>query len=123
MKTKAKKVFLYFMNTMVLIMLFLLMGTIAQAKAPKDKEPSTKEINQALDLSMEYTYPTVGYVTKIKGNKVYISEAGGNLFVLKCKQAKDFYHKGDVLAIVMYTNMTWDDETDDVIIKSINYGK
>lgn len=115
---KVRKLFLSFINITVLIMLFLLMGTIAQAKTS-----TTKEINQALDLSMEYTYPTVGYVSKVKKNKVFISEVGGNVFAFKCKDAKVYYHKGDILAIVIYNNMTWDDETDDVIIKSINYGK
>lgn len=115
---KSRKIFLSIVNVSILIMIFLLMGSVAQAKTPK-----AKDIETAIDLSCEYCYPTVGKVIKVRKEKVFVSEVGGNVFAFKCKDAKVYYHKGDVVAMWMYDNGTPLDETDDEIVKSINYGK
>lgn len=75
---------------------------------------------------MEHTYPTVGKVTKINKKKgiIYVTEVGGNVFSFKenTKFVKLNYHKGDIIVLIMYDNGTTTEE-DDIILKSINYGK
>lgn len=109
-----------FIAIMVAFLTAIIVLVFADSVVAKTKKKQT-DVESAIDLACEYCYPTVGKVTKVKKGIVYISEAGGNVYTMYGTR-KD-YHKGDVIAMLMYNNGTWDDETDDEIVKSINYGR
>lgn len=109
-----------FITVIVAFFTTIIVLAFADSVVAKAKEKQT-DIESAIDLTCEYCYPTVGVVTKVKKGIVYISEAGGNVYSIY--GSKKDYHKGDVIAMLIYSNGTWNDETDDEIIKSINYGK
>lgn len=109
-----------FITIMVAFFTAIIVLAFADSVVAKAKEKQT-DIESAIDLTCEYCYPTVGIVTKVKKGIVYISEAGGQIFTMY--GTKRDYHKGDVIALLMYDNRTPLDETDDEIVKSINYGR
>lgn len=102
-------------SAVVIMILLIAIGSTTEAK-----EKQT-DIESAIDLTCEYCYPTVGKVVKVKKGIVYVSEIGGNVYSFY--GSKRDYHKGDVIAMLMYDNKTPLDETDDEIVKSINYGR
>lgn len=119
METKYEILLRVAMGILIATMLF----TTYVPVAAKSKQT---DIESAIDLAMEHTYPTVGKVIKINKKKgiVYIAEVGGNVFSFKenTEFVKLNYHKGDIIVLTMYDNGTIT-EKDDIILKSINYGK
>lgn len=103
---------------MALLILAMFMSIPVSAK--ETKQATNSDIEAAIDLTCEHVYPTVGKVVKVKRGIVYVSEMGGNIYSFY--GSKRDYHKGDIIALMMYDNGTYNDETDDEIIKSINYG-
>lgn len=111
-----------FITVIVAFFTAIIVLAFADSVVAKAKEKQTEvDFESALDIVCESCYPTVGKVVKVKKGIVYISEAGGNIYSMY--GSKRDYHKGDVIALLMYNNNTWNDETDDEIVKSINYGR
>lgn len=107
-----------FMAVVIAFFTAIVILAFADSVIAKARERQT-DIESAIDLTCEYCYPTVGKVVKVKKGIVYVSEMGGNVYSFY--GSKRDYHKGDVIAMLMYDNKTPLDETDDEIVKSINY--